>query len=287
MFLHEIAGDETHVELKYFFAIEYNRFRALRTITPRDLRRNGLPVGDNGVNDAAAHVVGNGAQMIAERVLGGFAGLRHEVGDVHAGSFRTRYRLSNFGNQQVGDDAGVQRTGTKKNEVGFRNSFYRGGERTDTARIQRDFANGNAAARDARFAVHAFAIGQSCHQMHIRKRGREDAAANGENFAGNADSFGKIAGDVSKGGEEKIAKVVATQATTGGKTILEQTAEKRFVFRKGHHAIANITGGKHAILAAKTAGASTVVGDGDDGGEIGDGALQCGMLITAADHMFL
>ncbi len=287
MFLDEIAGNETHFQLKHFFAIENDGFRTLRAITPRHFRRNGLTIGDNRINDAAAHVVRNRAQMIAEGVLRGFAGLRHEVGDVHARSFGTRDRVGNFRNQQIGNNAGVQRAGTQKNKVGFLDGFDRGGERTNTAGVQCDFANGNAAARDARFALYAFAIGQRGHQVDIRKRGREDTPANGEHFAGNAYGFSKIAGDVRESREEKIAEVVATQAATGVKTILEQAAQKRFVFRKGDHAVANVTRGKHAIFPAQAAGASAIVGDGDNGGEISDGPFESGVLIAAANYMFL
>jgi hypothetical protein len=68
---------------------------------------------------------------------------------------------------------------------------------------------------------------------------------------------------------------------------LKQAAEKRFVFRKRHHAVADVAGREDAILAAQAAGAAAVIGDRDDGGEIGDGTIGAGVLVGAADDEFL
>lgn len=88
------------------------------------------------------------------------------------------------------------------------------------------------------------------------------------------DGFREIASDIRERGEKQIAEAVAGEASARGKTILKQFAEEILVLRKRHHAIADITGGKDSIVAAESAGAAAVVGDGDDCGEIGDGALN-------------
>ncbi len=41
------------------------------------------------------------------------------------------------------------------------------------------------------------------------------------------------------------------------------------------------------MLAAKAAGAAAVIGDGDNGGEVGDRPLAGGMPVVAADDVFL
>src|SRR6266568_4178883 len=87
-------------------------------------------------------------------------------------------------------------------------------------------------------------------------------------------------------GQKKIAEIVTDKTAARMKTILEQTAEKRLVFRQSDHAITDVAGREDAVLAAQAAGAAAVIGDGNDGGEIGDGALDAGVFIGAADDEF-
>src|SRR6266849_7423864 len=123
--------------------------------------------------------------------------------------------------------------------------------------------------------------------MDVRKSGRKNAAADGQDFAAHADGLGKIAGNVSEGRQKKIAEVVAHQTAAGVEAVLKEATEKGFVFRKSDHAVANVAGGEDAIFAAQAAGAAAVIRDGHNGGEVGDGMLGRGVLIGAADYMFL
>jgi len=68
---------------------------------------------------------------------------------------------------------------------------------------------------------------------------------------------------------------------------LEKTSKKGLIFRKRHHAIANVTRRKDAVLPAQATGAAPVIGDRDDGGEIGDGPFGAGVFVGAADDQFL
>ena len=86
-------------------------------------------------------------------------------------------------------------------------------------------------------------------------------------------------------GEEKITKIVADQSAAGVEAVLEKTAEQRFVLGERDHAVANIARWQDAIFTAQSAGAAAVVGDGDDRGEIGDGALRVGIFVIAADDV--
>src|SRR5882672_9478857 len=106
-------------------------------------------------------------------------------------------------------------------------------------------------------------------------------------LAADADGFGEIAGDVGERGEEKIAEIVADEAVAGVEAVLKQAAEQGFIFRKSHHAVADVAGREDAVFAAQAAGAAAVIGDRDDGGEIGDGAFGAGELVDAADDEFL
>ena len=122
--------------------------------------------------------------------------------------------------------------------------------------------------------------------MHVGERGRKNLAADGEDFAALADGFGEIAGDVGERGEKEIAEVVADESAAGVKAILKEAAEQGFVFGERDHAVANVAGRKNAIFAAQAAGAAAVIGDGDDGGEIGDRALGAGVFVVAAHDEF-
>ena len=253
VFFDEVTGNETNSHLQDVVAIEKNGLGALGAVTPSNLRGDRFAIGDDGVDDATTDVLGDGTKMIAERVPSGFAGLRHEVGDVHAWSFGASDGASNPRDEKVGDHAGVQRTGPEKDEVGLPDGLDGSGEGTNAARIHLNFANGNSAAGNSSFAQNALAVGEGGRQVHIGKCGGEDAATDGENFTGNADGFGKIAGHMGESGEEKIAEIVAAQAAPRMKTILEKPAEKRFVLGEGDHAVANVAGREHAIFAAKAA----------------------------------
>ena len=71
------------------------------------------------------------------------------------------------------------------------------------------------------------------------------------------------------------------------KTVLKQASHQRFVFRQRHHAVADIAGRQHAIFATQTAGAATIVGDGHNGGKVGDGPFRRSGVIALPHHMIL
>lgn len=179
-FFDKIAGDQADACIKDIVAIEKHRFRPLGAITARDFRRNSLAVSDDGIDYAATDVILDGTKVIAEGEMRGFPGLGHQVGNVNAGRIGAHDRAGNFGNQQVGNDTGVKRTGPHENQIGLLDGLNGGGERANTTRIQLDFANGNPAAGDARLAFNARAINKCGDKMNVRERGWKNAAANRE-----------------------------------------------------------------------------------------------------------
>ena len=229
----------------------------------------------------------NRAEMIGERVAGGFPRLGHKIGDVHARGFGFGDGAGDFRNEQIREDAGVERTGAEENEVRLLDGLDDHGNGAYAARRETQFFDRRAAGGDARFAVNDAAILEFGDEVHVRKRGWENAPADGQDFAADANGFGEIAGDVRERGEEKIAEVVADQAAPGVEAILKKTAEESFIFRKSDHAIADVAGRKDAVFAAEAAGASAIIGNGDNGSEIGDGALGGGVFVAAADYVFL
>ncbi len=202
--------------------------------------RDGLAIGDDPIDDAARDVFLDGAKVIGEGVAGGFAGLGHQIGDVDARGVRFGNGAGDFRNQQVRENAGVERAGTQEDQVGLLDGFDGSGERADAAGGKLEFLDRRAAGGDAGFAVDSAAVFERGNEVNVRKGGRKDAAANRQHFTADADGFGEIAGDVGERG-----------------------------------------------LASQAAGTAAVIGDGDDRGEIGDGALGAGVLVGAADDEFL
>ena len=61
------------------------------------------------------------AQMFGDRIVGGFAGLGHQICDVNARRAGTRNGAGNFRNQKIRQDAGVERARAHQNQIGFAN----------------------------------------------------------------------------------------------------------------------------------------------------------------------
>ncbi len=287
VFLEEIIEDDAEAELLERGEVDSNGFGALRAITTGHVGRNGLAIGNDEVDDALRDVLLDSAKMIGKGVASGFAGLGHQVGDVDARGLGFGDGGGNFRDHQVRKDAGVERARAEQNQIRFLDGFDGPGERTHAARGKLEPLDGRAAGGDARFAVNGAAVFERGDEMHVRERRRENPAANRQHFAADANGFRKIAGNVRERSKEKISEIVADEAAASVKTILEQAAEKGFIFRESHHAIANVAGRKDAVLAAQAAGAAAVIGDGDDRGEIGDGPFGGGATVGAANHVFL
>jgi hypothetical protein len=59
----------------------------------------------------------------------------------------------------------------------------------------------------------------------------------------------------------------ASEKSPGGETVLKKTGEQRRILAQRHQAIADVARRQHIEVAAQAAGAATIVGDGDDGGD--------------------
>src|SRR6266576_1628957 len=233
VFLEEIVEDDAEPELLEGGKIDGHRFGALRAIAAGHLGGDGLAIGDDPIDDAVWNVFLDGAEMIGEGVAGGFAGLGHQIGHVDARSLGLGDGAGDFGDQQVRENAGVERAGTEEDQVALLDGFDGPGERTHAARGKLDFLDWRAAAGgDAGFAVNGAAVFERGNEVNVRKRRWKNAAANGQHFAADADGFGEIAGDVGERGEEKIAEIVAEEAAAGMETVLKETSEKGVIVRE-------------------------------------------------------
>ena len=285
MFLEEIVENDAMSKLLKFRKINDDGCGALAAIAPGDFRRNGLPIGEDPINDAAAGMTFDGAQVVGQGIAGGFARLSHKIGDIDARRPGFGDGVGDFRDEQVGKDAGVKRTRAEQNQVRVTDGLDRFGERAHRARQQSDFLDGRAAGRDARFTVNFAAILQRSHEGNHRSGGRENTAANGEDFAAHANGFGKVAGNVRQRRQEEVAEIVANEAAPGMEAILKEMAEQVFILGKRDHTVANVSRRKNAILAAQAAGAAAIIRNGDDGSEVGDRPLPVGRFIPAANDV--
>ena len=67
-----------------FGDIDYDGFCAAGAITPHYLRRDGIVIDDDPVQQLSAGVLGNGAHVIGQRETARLARLGHQIGDVDA-----------------------------------------------------------------------------------------------------------------------------------------------------------------------------------------------------------
>jgi hypothetical protein len=284
--LEKVIEDDAVAKFLEGVKVYRDRLGALSAIAPGNIAGDGLAIGDDPVDDAPRGVLADRLEMVCERVSGGFAGLCHEIGDVDARSFGSGDGVGDFGNQKVGEDAGVERAWAEQDEVGFADGFEGFGKGASSTRRKREALDAFSAGGNAGFAVDAATAFKSGDEGDVGDRGWENLAADREDFAADADGFGEITGDVSKCGEEEIAEIVADEAAAGVKAILEEAAEKGFVLAEGDHAIADVAGRQDAIFAAQASGAAAVIGDGNDGGKAGDGMFRSDFVASAGDEIF-
>ena len=131
------------------------------------------------------------------------------------------------------------------------------------------------AGGDAGFAVDQGAIVHARGEGDVAVGGGVDAASGGENLGGHLHGLGEVSGDAGERGEEEVAEAVALQVALV-EAVLEEAGEQELILGERDHAVADVAGREHVEFFAETAGGATVVGDGDDGGEVADEAGKVG-----------
>src|SRR4029077_6307693 len=173
------------------------------------------------------------------------------------------------------------------NQIGFLDGLNGFRQRANITWQKRKFFDGRVAGGDSRFAVHLAAVFENSDQRYVGNRGWKNAAANGQNFAADANRLREIAGYVRERREKQVAKIVAHQAAASVKTILKEPAEQSFVLRERHHAVTDVAGRKDTVFAAQAAGAAPVVSDGNDCGEVAYRLERAGAAATISSDVFL
>jgi len=167
VFLKEIIEDDAEAELLELGKVDGDGFGALGAVTAGDFGRDRLTIGDDPIDHAARDVFLDGAEMIGESVSGSLAGLGHKIGDIDARSFGLDDGRSNFPDEKIREDAGVERAGPEQNEVGLGDGLEGFGNGADAAGRERELFDGFAAGGDARFPLDTAAILERGNERNV------------------------------------------------------------------------------------------------------------------------
>ena len=75
---------------------------------------------------------------------------------------------------------------------------------------------------------------------------------------------------------KRLPKLWPPRPSPDAEAVGEELGEQVFFLAEGDHAVAQVAGGKHVEVLAQAAGGAAVVGNGDDGGKVGDLAGNVG-----------
>ena len=137
-------------------------------------------------------------------------------------------------------------------------------------RVKHELDDALAAGGDVGFAADDGAVFHARGDGDVGRGGGNDVAAGGEDFGGEVDGLGEVAGHFGERGDEEVAEAVAFQFAAGAEAMAEETGDEALVFREGDHAVAEVPGGEHIEVAAEAAAGAAIVGDGNHRGEVGD-----------------
>ena len=174
-------------------------------------------------------------------MLGGFAGLRHEIREIRLHRGRGRDGLRNPFHQKMRDHAGVQRSRPQRDQIGLGDRFERLLQRARPARAQLHPLDRPDAAADARLPAHFLVRPTSvASSRHVRRRGRVDPSAHRQHFRGEFHGVREVAGQMGHGHEKQVSEAVSLESPAAGETIVEQPRKERLILAQRHHAVADI-----------------------------------------------
>jgi len=266
----EIAGDALDAEGLDTIDVGDGGFGTLGGVTLAEFGGDGGRVDEGVVEDGAAGVFVDALDVLRSGEVQAFVGLGHEIADEDAGGFGIAEGFRNAMDQEVGDDAGVKGAGADGDEVSGRDGLKRFGRRGRIGRVEHELDDALAAGGNVGFAADDGAVCHARGDGDVGRSDREDVTAGGEDFRGELDGLGKVAGHLGEGGDEEIAEVVATELTGALKAVTEEAGDEALIFRERDHAVAKVAGREHVEVAAKAAAGAAVVGNGDDRSEVGD-----------------
>src|SRR4029077_9445358 len=169
---------------------------ALFAIAAQHLRGSRSAIDHRRVKYPNAGVCVDGADVIGDGVALGLAGLRHEISNVNALGIRASDSFCDAFDQEIGNDAGVERAGADENQVCVVKRREHFGERTHAAGDETNTADSLLRAGNFFFTGNYGTVFEFRFEGDVLGGRREDASANGEHSRGNVHRFREIAGDV-------------------------------------------------------------------------------------------
>ena len=116
----DIGLDETDAQRVDGLLVDLDGVGTLRGVVIADMRRDGVVVHEQKVNDALARVVENGLRMHGGRVAVRLTRLRHDIADVNFDGFAAAHALGHAVDEQIWHDARIERAGTEEDNLRVR-----------------------------------------------------------------------------------------------------------------------------------------------------------------------
>src|SRR2546426_921530 len=127
---------------------------------------------------------------------------------------------------------------------------------------------------DTRFTFNPTAVFELCPEPHVGSGRRINHALDSENFRRQTYGLYEVSGYTGQRCQEQVAEAVIVKSAVAVESEPEEARHQMFVLGEGDHAVADIARRQNAEFLAKTSGASSVVSDGNDDGEVRLALLQ-------------
>ena len=114
MLLQKVGGDVAQAHTFQLGERGLDDLGALGFVAAQDFGGCGRAIDYNAIEEARAGVFVDGANVVGDGIMLGLAGLRHQVGDIDACRAGVCDDFGDVFDQQVGNDAGVERAGADR-----------------------------------------------------------------------------------------------------------------------------------------------------------------------------
>ena len=263
--------DQLDPHLRNALTVDRQHLRALGAVALRQLRRDGRRIGKAQLHHIRRTVAQQRRQMVGGGVALGLAVLCHDVADIDLLRVGRGDGLRHAVHQQVRDDARIQTPRPEEDEVRRRDGVERIRERLRVRRQKLDVVDAAVLllfeAEDIALADNVGAVFKGRRQSHVRRRDRNDRAADGKHLPHAAHRLVKRAGDAVERCEQEIAEALPAQRAAL-KAIGQELLHDRLGVRERLHAVADVAGRQHPDIPPQHTAAAAVVRHSDDGGQI-------------------
>ena len=191
-----------------------------------------------------------------------------DVAHVDARRIGLAHRVCHARDQEVGDEARVERPGTDHDHVRVPDGANGGLVCRRRIRLEADVLEGVRADRERRLALVTPARAVHAVQPDVLERGRVYMPSRAEVRRRMGDRLGKRAGEVSDGSQHQVSERVADMATAlgAGETVLDHAGgQPVLIGGHRHQAVPDVARRKDPELLAQLARRAAIVGHRDDG----------------------